>query len=183
MKRLLTLSILATCFVLANSQAKYITKNGFVSFYSHTPIEDIKAENNQLSSILDSKSGEVVFNILMKSFHFERALMEEHFNENYVESDKYPKATYKGKITNLSSINFTKNGVYNAESEGEMTIHGITKPVKATGTIEVKDDKLIIKSKFNLDPKEYGITIPGVVQQKIADQLEINVDAAYDKNN
>ncbi|MBA4322227.1 MAG: YceI family protein, partial [Odoribacter sp.] len=101
MKRITLLLVLFTVFFAANAQ-KYMTKNGFIGFFGHTPMEDIKADNNQVSSILDISTGELVFQALIKSFHFERALMEEHFNENYLESDKFPKSGFKGKITNLS---------------------------------------------------------------------------------
>jgi len=162
-----------------SAQNKYLTKAGFISFYSHTPFEDIKADNNQVASILDIGSGEIIFEILMRSFKFDRALMEEHFNENYVESDKYPKAKFKGKITNLSSINFSKDGTYNADVEGEMTIHNVTKTVKISGTFEVKDGKLTGTSKFQLDPKEYNIEIPSVVKTKFADKFDLTVNMPY----
>ena len=162
-----------------SAQTKFLTKSGLINFYSHTPFEDIKADNNQVASILDIGSGEIIFEILMKSFKFDRALMEEHFNENYVESDKFPKAKFKGKITNLSSIDFSKDGTYNAEIEGNMTIHNTTKPVKISGTFEVKGDKLTGTSKFQLDPKEYNIEIPSVVKTKFADKFDITVNMVY----
>lgn len=90
------------------AQTRYMTKTGYIGFYSHTPVEDIKADNNQVASILDSQTGEMVFNVLIKSFVFEKALMQEHFNENYMESDKYPKASFKGKVSNLEKIDFSK---------------------------------------------------------------------------
>src|SRR5690554_8148922 len=86
------------------AQNKYFTKQGYISFYSHTPVEDIKAENNQVLSIIDFSTTEIAVTLLMKSFAFEKALMQEHFNENYVESDKYPKANFSGKIQNLEDI-------------------------------------------------------------------------------
>jgi len=109
MKRLLLLVFLLNIVIALNAQ-KYMTKNGFIGFYSHTPMEDIKADNNQVIGVLDTSTGEMVFQALIKSFHFDRALMEEHFNENYMESDKIPKSVFKGKITNLASVDFTKPG-------------------------------------------------------------------------
>ena len=100
MKRLTLLPILLVVVTAANAQ-KYMTKNGFIGFFSHTPMEDIKGDNNQVAAVLDITSGEMVFQALIKSFHFDQALMEEHFNENYIESDKFPKSSFKGKITNL----------------------------------------------------------------------------------
>ena len=112
----------------------------------------------------------------MKSFIFEKALMQEHFNENYVDSDKYPNATFKGKVTNLDEIKFSKSGSYNAKVEGELTIHGITKPVSTEGIFEVNSDMIQGKAKFELAIAEYDISIPGAVAGKIADVVDINVD-------
>lgn len=177
-KILVALSIICVCAVV-NAQSKYLTKTGYVGFYSKTALEEIKAENNQVASIMDTESGEIIITVLMKSFKFERALMEEHFNENYVESDKFPKSSFKGKITNLSAIDFKKEGTYKAEIEGEMTIHGVTKSVKTTGTVEVKGDQINAKSKFLLNPVDYNIEIPSVVREKISENLDISVNFDY----
>jgi hypothetical protein len=128
MKRLIVLFFLLNLVLALNAQ-KFMTKNGFIGFYSHTPMEDIKAENNQVVGALDITTGEMVFQALIKSFHFDRALMEEHFNENYMESDKIPKSMFKGKITNLSSVDFTKNGTYEVTVEGDLTIHDVTNKI------------------------------------------------------
>jgi hypothetical protein len=125
MKRLTFLFCLAFLFFSANAQ-KYITKNGYIGFYSHTAMEDIKGDNNQVASVLDISNGDMVFQVLIKSFHFDRALMEEHFNENYMESDKFPKSSFKGKITNLSSVDFSKPGKYDVTVEGELNMHDVT---------------------------------------------------------
>lgn len=155
---------------------KYMTKNGYIGFFSHTSMEDIKGDNNQVASVLDSSTGDLVFQVLMKSFHFDRALMEEHFNENYVESEKYPKASFTGKITTLSTVNFSKNGIYDVTVDGDMLIHGTTKKISSKGTIEVTADGISASSKFNINPEDYGITIPNLVREKIAKDLEITVN-------
>jgi polyisoprenoid-binding protein YceI len=178
MKRIvLAFSILILAFS-ANAQ-KYMTKNGFIGFYSHTPLEDIKAENNQVASALDVTTGELVFQALIKSFHFEKALMEEHFNENYIESDKYPRASFQGKITNISSVDFSKKGTYEVNVEGDMTIHGVTNKFSTKGTIDVADGTIEAKSKFNLVPEDYKITIPGVVRDKINKSMEVTINTKY----
>jgi hypothetical protein len=161
------------------SAQKYNSKNGFVGFYSHTAIEDVKADNNQVNSILDSSTSDIVFLLLNKSFHFDRALMEEHFNENYMESETYAKSTFKGKITNLSEINFAKPGVYNVTVSGEMNMHGVAKPITTSGTIEVLSDGLVAKSKFNVKPEDYGIVIPSLVREKISNEMEVTVNIKY----
>ena len=156
-----------------------MTKNGFISFYGHTPVEDIKADNNQVASVLDTSTGDLVFQVLIKSFHFDRALMEEHFNENYMESDKFPKATFKGKITNLQSVNFAKNGTYDVNVEGDLTIRDATNKINAKGTIEVNAGGINANSKFLISPEDYKINIPGVVREKIAKDLETTVTIKY----
>jgi len=162
---------------------KYSSKNGFVGFYSHTPVEDIKADNNQVASIIDISTGDLVFQILIKSFHFDKALMEEHFNENYMESEKYPKSTFKGKISNVSEMNFAKPGLYPAHVVGEMSMHGVTNPFETSGFIEVIPDGLVATSKFIVKPEDYGIKIPGLVRNKIANEIEVTVNIKYSITN
>lgn len=178
MKRLALLFILSIMCFAVNAQ-KYMTKNGFIGFYSHTPMEDIKGDNNQVAGVLDTSTGEIVFQALIKSFHFDRALMEEHFNENYMESDKFPKSTFKGKITDLSSIDFTKNGIYNVTVEGDLTIHDVTNKIATKGTLEIVTGGINANAKFKIVPEDYKITIPGVVREKIAKDLEVTVKMKY----
>ncbi len=161
---------------------KLITKTGHIWFYSKTPLEEIEAHNRQVVSTLDPTTGEMVFMMLIKSFEFKRALMQEHFNENYLESDKYPKASFKGKITNLDKIDFKKDGVYNTEVSGDMTIHNVTKPLSAKGTLEVKGKTVIAGAKFLTVPHDWDIEIPAVVEDKIASQIEVTVEATYTPN-
>jgi hypothetical protein len=178
MKRLLLFVFFLNIILAANAQ-KFMTKNGFISFYSHTPMEDIKADNNQVVGVLDISTGEMVFQALIKSFHFDRALMEEHFNENYMESDKIPKSVFKGKITNLASVDFTKNGTYNVNVEGDLTIHDVTNKISTKGTIEVISGGINANSKFNIVPEDYKIVIPGVVRDKFDKSLAVTVTMKY----
>ena len=178
MKRIFLLALLLNIVIAGNAQ-KYLTKNGYIGFYSHTPLEEIKADNNQVVSALDTSTGEMVFQALIKSFHFDRALMEEHFNENYMESDKIPKSVFKGKITNLSDVDFSKPGTYNVTVEGDLTIHDVTNKVSSKGTIEVVEGGINANSKFNVVPEDYKITIPGVVRDKIDKTLEVTVTMKY----
>ena len=178
MKKLLFLLALMILPGMVSAQ-KYMTKTGYIGFFGQTPLEDIKADNNQVVSILDTSSGELVFQILMRSFHFERSLMEEHFNENYIESEKYPKSVFKGKITNFSDINFSKSGTYNAIVEGEMNIHGVAKPFSAKGSIEIKKGGITAKSKFKIKPEDFKIAIPGLVKDKIAKEMEVSLEMNY----
>jgi polyisoprenoid-binding protein YceI len=178
MKRLTILLILSFGFVAANSQ-KYMTKNGYIGFHSYTTVEDIKADNNQVAGVFDTSTAEMVFQVLIKSFHFDKALMEEHFNENYMESDKFPKATFTGKIINTNDVIFSKPGTYDVQVEGDLTIHGVTNKMNVKGTIEVSTGGINATSKFNLVPEDYKINIPGVVRNSIAKTFEVTVIMKY----
>lgn len=181
MKNKISLFLLAIVFSSGAFAQKFLTKNGKISFFSKTPVENIEAHNKQVNSVLDIETGDFGFKVVMKSFEFEKALMQEHFNENYVESDVFPTAGFKGKITNLKDVNLSKSGSYKVTVEGDLTIHGVTKKVKESGTLEVKGDKIEGKSKFSVKPADYGIRIPGAVAKNIAESLEITVDVMLDK--
>ena len=168
------------CILPSVSAQKYITKTGFIGFYSHTPLEDIKADNNQVASILDITTGELVFMVLIKSFRFEKALMQEHFNENYLESDIYPRSTFTGKIKDYPGIDPGKNGKHEVTVEGDLDLHGVTKKITANGIIEVVDGKIGASSKFNIVPEDYNIKIPNVVRDNIARTIEVTVNLNYD---
>lgn len=180
MKRILP--VLLTLCLLGSTHAQnvFLTKNGKVSFYSRSAIEKVEADNNEVSSVINTETGDLVFAILLKSFHFDRALMEEHFNENYVESDKFPKSTFKGKISNLQAVNFSKDGTYPAAVTGELMLHGVTQKVSATGTISVKSGKPSAYAKFSIRLKDYNISIPALVGDKISENIDITVDCKYD---
>ena len=178
MKRIVILFTISFFFLAANGQ-KFMTKNGYIGFFSHSAMEDIKADNNQVAGVLDISTGEMVFQVLIKSFHFEKALMEEHFNENYMESDKFPKSTFRGKITNLSSVDFTKQGKYDVTVEGDLNMHDVTNKISAKGTVEVVQGGINAVSKFNIVPEDYKIIIPGLVRDHIAKTLEISVNMKY----
>jgi polyisoprenoid-binding protein YceI len=135
-----------------------------------------------VNSALDIQTGDFVFKVLMKSFVFEKALMQEHFNENYVESDKFPNATFQGKIANFSAVDFTKEGTYDVTVEGDLTIHGITKKISEKGTFTVKaGDKIHGNSKFMVKPADYDIKIPSTVMNNIAETIEVTVDVELSK--
>lgn len=160
---------------------KYFTRSGNISFFSSTPVEDIEAHSKSASSVLDSQSGALEFSVPMKSFHFEKALMEEHFNENYVESNKpgNQNATFKGTITNISEVNFKKDGEYAISITGKLTMHGKTQDVKSTGKIKVAGSDVKAKSEFKVVPQDYDIEIPDLVREKIAKDILIKVRCTY----
>ena len=175
------LGILAvgSAFTYQAAGGKYMTKNGKISFFSHTDMEDIEADNNKVSSVLDSKTGKMQIEVLIKSFKFKKALMEEHFNENYMESTKFPKSKFDGKIDDISAINFSKDGTYTSTISGKLTIKDKTNAVKTTGTFVVKDGKLNGKTKFKIKLADYNVIVPDVVKDKISKELELKVDFDY----
>ncbi|HTL10031.1 MAG TPA: YceI family protein, partial [Chitinophagaceae bacterium] len=163
MKKMIVIFVALLCSAAARTQDLFITRHGQVSFFSRTPMENIDALNNEVSSVFNSKTGELAFVLLVKGFHFERALMEEHFNENYMESDKIPKASFKGKINNLPAVDLSKDGNYPVTAEGELTIHGVTKQVRVAGNLLVKAGLPQLQAKFMVAPKDYNIKIPSLV--------------------
>lgn len=162
---------------------KFNTKTGHIKLYSEAVLEKIEAHNRQVNSVLNAATGEFAFKVLLKSFEFEKALMQEHFNENYVESDKYPNSMFVGKVTNIKDVNFEKDGTYDVAVEGNLTLHGVTNNVKTKGTFELKQGKLTGKAKFNLTLADYKISIPGAVVNNISKTVEITVDVTLDKAN
>lgn len=160
----------------ATAQDKYYTKSGKIDFYSKAPLEDIEAANRSAVCVLDATSGSLQFSVLMKGFEFENEEMQDHFNENYLESHLYPKAEFKGQIVNNNVVNYNKQGNYPVQIKGGLTIHGVTKEVQTTGTIKVNDGGLNAVSTFNIQVTDYGIKIPAIVKDKIAKNVKISVD-------
>ena len=163
----------------ADDAGELITRTGHIWFSSKTAMETIDGHNKQVASILKTKTGELVFSVIMKSFEFQKALMQEHFNEKYLETDKFPKATFKGKITNLAAINFSKDGSYKADVEGDLTIHGVTKKIIEKATFTVKGADVNAKCDIKVVLSEYNITVPRVVVDKIAKAVDVNMDMDY----
>ncbi len=157
---------------------KFVTKSGHIRFYSETPMETIEANNKQVNSAYDHENGAFVFKVLMKSFEFEKALMQEHFNENYVESDDFPNSFFKGKIVNNEDIDLNKMGEVPVKVIGQLTLHGMTMDVEADGIMDIQENMISASSKIIIEPKEYDIKIPGAVVKNIAEEIEvfINVD-------
>jgi len=162
------------------AQDKYFTKSGSINFLSKGAIETIQANHRSVTCVLDSKTGAVQFAVLMKGFEFKKALMQEHFNENYVESDKYPKAEFRGQITNNGEIAYTKDGVYNAHVKGKLTLHGVTKEVEADGKITVKGGKLLANSDFTILMSDYNISIPKLVKENMSNTVTISVNCTLE---
>lgn len=175
----LTLTALLLLTAQFCAAQKYICKNGNTSFFSETPVENIEALSTESSSAYDSKTGELVIVIPIKSFKFEKSLMQEHFNENYLESDKYPKAFFKGKIAEAASLDLSKDGNYKVTAQGKLTIHNVTKDVKIPGTISIKNGKINMDSKFTVRCADYAIKIPKLVMVKVAEEIQVTINNSY----
>lgn len=175
-KNLAVLMALVLTASVSFAQGKFYTKTGKISFYSKAPMEEIEGKNKTVTAVLDSKSGAIQFAIQMKGFEFEKQLMQQHFNENYVESDKFPKAEFKGNIINNSQINYSKDGTYTAKVKGKLTIHGVTKDVESTGALKINGGKIDANSTFNVLISDYNIKIPSVVKDKVSNSIKITVD-------
>jgi polyisoprenoid-binding protein YceI len=174
MKKLLFL--FAMMISICSSAQKYVIEKSHVSFFSDAPLEDITANNKKSTSIFNTATNDIAFSIPIKEFQFQKSLMQEHFNEKYLESDKFPKSTFQGKI---SGYDANVAGAQNAKASGKLTIHGVTKDVEIPGTIEKQGDKLILKSKFKVRVADYNIEIPSLVFQNIAEVVEVTVDFTY----
>jgi len=126
----------------ATAQDKFYTKAGRINFSSKGAIETIEAQHKSVTCVLDSKTGNIQFSVLLRGFEFSKALMQEHFNDDYVESNKFPKSEFRGEIANNSDINYNKDGVYDAKVKGKLTLHGETKDVDANGKVTIKNGKI-----------------------------------------
>ncbi len=172
MKRLFLFLLLCCNFLLLEAQP-LITRTGYISFYSKTPLEDIKAENRQVNAVVDLAKKNIAFAALIKGFLFPKALMQDHFNENYMESDKFPRATFSGSYS--GDVDPVKDGTYNIKVKGNLTLHGVTRAIEAPATMEVKAGKLTGKANLKINPTDYNIKIPALVKDKIAQQLDVAV--------
>lgn len=175
MQVLLVSSAVFTAATL-QAQDKFFTKSGTIHFESKGEEELIQADHHNVTCVLDSKSGALQFSVLVKGFEFKKALMQEHFNENYVESNKFPKSEFRGQITNNAEINYTKDGTYPAKVKGKLTLHGETKEVATDGKVTVKGGKVNTVADFNILLSDYKITIPNLVKDKVSNTVIISVN-------
>jgi hypothetical protein len=174
---------LLLCFILSSAlfSQKMITRSGEIKFEASIPaFEEVAAKNNTASCLFDATTGEIAVLVLVKGFRFKVPLMEEHFNENYIESDQFPKATFKGKVANFvaSKLTTTKTSF---DIEGDLTLHGITKKVKSKITFLQSGEKLIANCTFKIKTADYDIKIPSVVKSKIAETVEIDLKFDLEK--
>lgn len=178
--KLLNLLILKVTLItsVVNAQT-FFTKTGEISFYSHTPLEEIEAKNEKAVSILNLDKEEIEFSVLIKGFHFKNALMQTHFNENYMDSDAFPKATFKSSLVDLSGFDLQKDGEYPVPVNGILTVKGKEKEIKTTAILKVSAGKLEGMTSFVVSPGDFDIEIPSLVKGKIAEEIQVTVKATY----
>jgi hypothetical protein len=172
-----TFAILITliCLIQSNAQ-QYLTKTGHAYFMSHTDAIDIDGNNYQVAAIANVETGEVVFIVLIKAFEFTLATADKHFNETYMESDEFPKATFKGKIQNLKEIDLSKQGEYSVMAEGMLTIHGQTQALTKEGKLIIKNGTIGLESDFQLSISDYKIEVPRSVENRVAKMVDVHID-------
>jgi polyisoprenoid-binding protein YceI len=168
--------VLLIVFALHASAQKYVLEKSVVTFFSEAAIENITAKNEKTSSVLNAQTAEVAFSVPIREFQFAKKLMQEHYNEKYMESEKFPKSTFAGKI---SGFDGAVKGPQQVKANGKLTIHGVTTNVEIPGTAEIQSDKIILKSKFIVKLADYNIKIPQLMWQNIAEQVEVTVDFTY----
>jgi hypothetical protein len=175
--RYLYLTFILLFVVLDSSaQSRFYADKSLVTFFSDGAIEDIKATNNTVTSIFDLSKMDVAFLVKIRDFEFEKKLMQVHFNEKYLESEKFPKSTFVGSIT---GFNHSKSGAQQVTASGKLFIHGVTKDVKVPGTLEKRGSNLYLKSKFMVKLADYNIRIPQVIWNNVAENVEVELDLTY----
>jgi polyisoprenoid-binding protein YceI len=181
MKNLLVM-VFTVLVALTGFGQKFYTKSGQINFDATSPSspEKIEGINRSGTCVVDTKSGNMQFAALMKGFAFERALMEEHFNENYVESHKYPKAEFKGEIKNSDKVDFTKDGNYTVKIKGKLTMHGESKDVETEAKIIIQNGKIKATADFNVLLSDYKVSIPGLVADKVSKTAKISVSCSLE---
>lgn len=168
------LFVMLACSIAAYGQ-KYKSVESKVRFFSEATLENIAADNKDGSSVFDEETSDIVFSIPITSFQFKKSLMQEHFNENYMESEKYPKAIFKGKVLNYEKGKANQK----VSAKGDMTIHGVTKTITVDGTMEYKDGKIQLNSVFPVRLEDYKVKIPQVLWQNIAEEVEVTINFIY----
>jgi hypothetical protein len=160
----------------ANAQKRYFSEKSSITFFSEGVIEEIKATNTKVTSIFDLASGEVAYLLSPKDFQFDKKLMQVHFNEKYMESEKYPKSTFQGKIVGYDASN---GQLQQVKAQGKLTIHGVTRDIDVPGTLHIEGKTVNVNSKFIVKLEDYNIKVPQIVWQNIAQQVEVTVHFSY----
>lgn len=166
----------ALCWSSSATAQKFITDKSNVRFFSKATIEDIAAENQKSVSMINVGTGEIAVSIPISEFQFEKSLMKEHFNEKYMESEKFPKATFQGKISGFQA---SATGPQQVKAEGKLTIHGVSHDVEIPGTIELNGTSIHVQCKFMVKLEDYAVPRPQLLWKNIAEEVEVTIDFTY----
>jgi polyisoprenoid-binding protein YceI len=177
MKKFALLLSFAFIGIQTFAQEIYQSKAMNVSFFSTTAMEDIDAKTANATSVISSAKNDILIMIQVKSFTFKSSLMQEHFNENYMESDKFPDAKFIGKIN--ESVDWKKEGTYNVTVTGKLNMHGVDKDRTIPGTITIKGNNVSVNSQFDVLCKDHNIKIPSVLSEKVAELVNVKVSGTY----
>lgn len=177
MKLSSTILILCLSSVMAQAQQILISDKAAISFFSSTIVEDIEGKSNMGSSAINANTGDIIFKVPNTSFQFKKKLMQEHFNENYMESEKYPTSAFKGKLD--KPIDLATNGSYKVNVAGNLTVHGVTKAYKSVADIVVNNGSATAKTVFKVRIADHNIEIPSLVFKNIAEYVEVRIQAIY----
>ena len=159
----------------SSTAQRYSTGTGQITFFSTAPLEDIEALNSKVGAIFEMGTGKLAFSLQMRDFQFKNSLMQEHFNENYAESDKYPRARFTGKLLSLPTSFQLQSGPQPVTVQGFLTIHNVRRKVQVPGTIQLRGNDLVVTSKLSVKPADYKIKIPALVRDNIAKIIDINI--------
>ena len=175
--------IIILCFLIStinlSAQDLYKSTDGEISFFSEAPVENISAINKDVKALINAKNAEVAFIVTNVGFKFEKPLMEEHFNENYMESHKYKVSVFKGKI--IDEVDFAKDGAYEVTAKGTLNIHGVTVEREIKGTLTISNGKINLTTEFDVALKDHKIKIPSVVVKNIAEVVKVTVNINFAK--
>jgi len=175
MKFYVIIFLLLTIIIPAQAQ-KYAIEKSLITFFSDAPVEDIQANNQKTTSLFNSSSGDIAFSVPIAEFQFQKSLMQQHFNEKYMDTERYPKSTFTGKVNGYDA---SASGEQRVTAIGKLTIHGVTQDVELPGTIEKQGDKFVMKSSFTVKLEDYKIKIPQLLWQNIAEQIAVTVTLTY----
>ncbi|UOQ97829.1 YceI family protein [Hymenobacter sp. 5317J-9] len=165
----------AAAAAAATKLPRYSTSAGLITFFSTAPLEDIEALNPKVAAVFELATGQLAFSMLMRDFQFKNTLMQEHFNENYAESEKYPRARFTGTLVTMPDEATLRSGPQPVYVQGVLTIHGVKRKVRVPGTLHLRDNDLVVTSKFAVAPADYKIKIPALVRNNIAKSIDVSV--------
>jgi hypothetical protein len=165
----------ATAAAPLDGAQRYTGASGLITFFSSAPLEDIEALNSKVGAIFELGTGQLAFSLLMRDFQFKNSLMEEHFNENYAESEKYPRARFSGKLLALPTQEQLRSGPQPVQVQGFLTIHNVRRKVRVPGTVQLRGNDLVVTSKFSVATADYRIKIPALVRNNIAKTIDISL--------